>query len=173
MANPNAPFGFRPIKSLVSGEIKVAYYKVASSASRIGKGDLVALNSSGFIARATSSTAVGPWIGVSLADTGTISAEISAHPVCADPLAIFEVQSASTAALATTSLNQIYKVDCSTAPDSSTGISKNKVTTTAATAANGVRLIRVVDAPDNASGEYQRVEVQLNSHYGIPGTAGV
>lgn len=171
--NANAPFGFRPVKSLAGGEVQINYYKVASSASRIGRGDLVELTSAGYIQRSTSATSVGPWIGVAMADSGTITAEISKFPVCDDPAAIFEVMSASTAALSTTSLNQIYKVSCSTAPDSSTGISKDKVTTTAATASNGVRLLRVIDSPSNVSGAYQRVEVKLNAHYNNPGTAGV
>jgi len=173
MANPNAPFGFRPIKALSGSTIQVNYYKVASSAARIGRGDLVELNSSGYIVRSTSATSVGPWAGVSLADTGTISAEIAKHPVCDDPSVIFEVQSNSTAAIATTSLNQIYKVNCGTAPNSTTGISANVLTTTAATASNGVRLLRIIDNPSNESGVYQRVEVRLNSTTNAPGTAGV
>jgi hypothetical protein len=109
MANTNAPFGFRPIKGLASGTLQVGYYGVASSASRIGKGDLVTLTTAGQIKRETSATAVGPWIGVSLVDSGTISAAIVAHPVCDDPSQLYEVQG-STAALALTDLNTIVKV---------------------------------------------------------------
>jgi hypothetical protein len=173
MANNNAPYGFRPIKSLSGSTLQVNYYKVASSASRIGKGDLVTLNSSGFIQRESSSVAVGPWIGVALIDSGTLATGgISKFPVCDDPAAVYEVQS-STAALAVTDLNQIYKVKCSVAPDSNTGISKNVLTSTLATATNGVRMIRLVDRPDNILGASAVVEVRLNSSYAAPGTAGV
>jgi hypothetical protein len=172
MANTNAPFGFRPIKGLASGTLQVGYYGVASSASRIGKGDLVTLTTAGQIKRETSATAVGPWIGVSLVDSGTISAAIVAHPVCDDPSQLYEVQG-STAALALTDLNTIVKVKCDTAPDSNTGISKNVLTATAATATNGVRLVRFVNAPDNTAAASARLEVRLNSSYAVPGTAGV
>jgi hypothetical protein len=173
MANTNAPFGFKPIKSTAGSTLQVNYYKVASSASRIGKGDLVTLNSSGFIQRESSSVATGPWIGVALIDSGTLAAGgISKFPVCDDPQAIYEVQG-STAALATTDLNTIVKVKCSVAADSNTGLSQNVLTATAATATNGVRLIRFVDSADNIVGASARVEVRLNSLYSVPGTAGV
>lgn len=173
MANNNAPFGFKPIKALSGGSLQVNYYKVASSASRIGKGDLVSLTSAGFIQRESSSVAVGPWAGVALIDSGTLAAGgIAKFPVCDDPSVIFEVQS-STAALATTDLNQIYKVNCSTAPDSNTGISKNVLTSTLATASNGVRMLRVVDRADNIVGASAVVEVRLNASTSSQGTAGV
>lgn len=173
MANPNAPFGFKPIKALSGSSLQVNYYKVASSASRIGKGDLVELTSAGTIQRATSATSVGPWLGVSLADSGVpVAGGISKHPVCDDSSAVYEVQGA-TAALATTDLFTIVKVNCGTAPDSSTGMSKDVLTSTAATASNGVRLIRFVNDPSNIVGASARVEVRLNSSYSVPGTAGV
>jgi hypothetical protein len=173
MANPNAPFGFKPIKALSGSSLQVNYYKVSSSATRIGKGDLVELNSSGFIQRSTSATSVGPWVGVSLADSGTIIAGgIARHPVCDDPSAVYEVQGA-TAALATTDLGTIVKANCGTAPNSSTGLSKNVLTSTAATASNGVRLVRFVADPNNEVAASARLEVRLNSSTSVPGTAGV
>ncbi len=173
MANVNAPRGFTPIKSLSgSGVVTVNSYKVASSASRIGKGDLVSLQSSGYIQRETSATAVGPWIGVSLADTGTISAEISAHPVCDDLNAIYEAQG-STAALATTDIGTCVAVDASSGVDSNYGTSKAVLTSTAATASNGVRILRFVNAPDNAVGASARLEVMLNAAQIAPNTAAI
>jgi hypothetical protein len=174
MANPSTPFGFRPIKALSGSTLQVNYYKVSSSASRIGKGDLVELNSSGFVQRSTSATSVGPWIGVAAIDGGVPAAGgITKFPVFDDPSVIYEAMSASSIAITTTSLNQIYKVNCGTAPNSSTGLSQDQVTTTLATASNGVRLLRIVDAPDVESGANQRVEVKLNAHSNAPGTAGV
>ena len=173
MANVNAPRGFKPIKNLSGGECTVSYYKVGSGAARIFKGDLVKLKSDGTIERETSATAVGPWIGVSMRDGGVPAAGgIERFPVCDDPTAIYEVQGA-TAALAVTDLNTIVKVDCSTTGDTSTGLSKNKLTSTAATASNGVRLVRFVDSPDNATGAHARLEVRINAHQAAPGTAGV
>jgi hypothetical protein len=174
MSNTNAPFGFRPIKPL-QNSIPCNYYKVASSASRIGKGDLVAYTSAGFIQRESSSVAVGPWVGIALRDSGVLATGgISKFPVCDDPNMVYEVQSIATVALATTDLNQIYKAKCSVAADTSTGNSKNALTATLATATNGVRLLRLVDAPDNDSASANpRVEVRLNALHTAPGTAGV
>lgn len=175
MANVNAPFGFRPIKSMSGGQsLMVDYFRVASGTARIGKGDLVALQSSGNVARETSATAVGPWIGVSLIDTGgTIAAGGAIQiPVCCDPNAEYEVQG-PTAALAQTDLFRIVQVNCGTAPDSNTGISKNVLTNTAATAANGVRLLRLANRPDNAFGAYQVLEVRLNATNAANAYAGV
>lgn len=174
MANTNAPFGFKPIKSASGGaHLAVNYYKVASTSGRIGKGDLVALTSAGNIARETAAAAVGPWIGVALIDGGVpASGGIAKFPVCDDPNAIHEVQG-TTAVLAQTDLNRIVAVNCATAPDSNTGISKNVLTNTAATATNGVRLLRLADRPNNAFGAYQVLEVKLNSTNAAPGYAGV
>lgn len=172
MANVNAPFGFRPIKSLSGAELEVSYFSVASSASRIGKGDLVELASDGTIVRSADAAEAGPFIGVSLADTGIISAAISNHPVCTDPNAIYEVQG-STAALATTDIGTIVYAKCDDAPNASTGLSKNVLTSTAASASDGVRILRIVPAPDNAAGASARVEVKLNALQATPNSAGV
>lgn len=175
MANINAPFGFRPIGSMSGGAMEsVCYFRVASGTARIGKGDLVALQSSGNIARETSATAVGPWIGVSLMDTGgTIAAGGAISiPVLTDPSARYEVQG-PTAALAQTDLFRIVKVNCGTAPNSNTGLSQNVLTNTDATASNGVRLLALANRPDNAFGAYQVLEVRLNSTNAAQGYAGV
>lgn len=172
MANTNAPFGFRPIKSLSGGEVEVSYMSVASSASRIGKGDLVELASDGTIVRSAAAAEAGPFIGVSLADTGVITAAITNHPVCTDPNAIYEVQ-ASSAALAITDIGTIVYAKCDDAPNSSTGLSKNVLTATPATASDGVRIMRFVPAADNAIGASARVEVKLNALQATPNSAGV
>lgn len=162
MANTNAPSGFKPIKSLSGKEVAVNYYSVASSASRIGKGDLVKF-SSGNIVREASSVAVGPWVGVSLADSGVLAAGgIAAHPVCDDPNAIFAVQ-ASTAALTVSAYGTIVKADCHAAPDSNYGTSKNVLTNTTASQTNGVRIIRAQNVSGNTIGASAIVEVRLNA----------
>jgi hypothetical protein len=173
MANANAPRGFKPIKSLSGGSTQINYYKVGSASVRIFKGDLVKLKSDGTIERETSATAVGPWIGVAMRDGGApATGGIEKFPVCDDPAAVYEVQG-STAAIALTDLNTIVKVDCSTTGDTNTGLSKNKLTATAATASNGVRIVRFVDQADNETGAHARLEVRINASQAAPGTAGV
>lgn len=174
MANVNAPFGFKPVKSASGGtSVTVNYYKVASGSLRIGKGDLLNLNSSGFVARETSAVAVGPWIGVSMVDTGGVTAAGGIFiPVCDDPQAIYEVQ-ASTAAIAQTDFNTTVKANGSTVPDSALGYSKNVLTATLATASNGVRILRLAVRADNVLGASCVVEARLNATNAAPGTAGV
>lgn len=164
MANTNAPFGFKPVRSATGGaHISVNYYSVTSSAARIGKGDLCVLSSSGGVARATGTASVGPWVGVAMIDGGApVAGGISRFPVCDDQNAIFEAQG-PTATLALTDMNLIKAVNCGTAPDSNTGVSKDVLTNTAATSANGVRLIRLADRPGNGFGAYQILEVSLNA----------
>jgi len=173
MANANAPFGFKPIRSLTGGaHVSCTQYKIASGTARIGKGDLVSIQSSGYIARETSATAVGPWLGISLADSGAAApvGGISFHPVCDDQNAVLEVQG-PTAALTAADLGRIVKVNGGTAPNSNTGLSQNVLTNTAATASNGVRLMRLANRPDNAFGAYQIMEVVLNSR--LASSAGI
>lgn len=175
MANTNAPFGFKPIKSATGGaSVSVEYFTVASGAARIGKGDLVALNSSGFIVRETSAVAVGPWLGVSLIGMSASAGVggIAQFPICNDPSAIYEVQ-ASTAAIAQTDIGTILKVDAHTAPDTNTNLSKSVLTSTAATAANGVFVLRLAQRSDNAFGASAILEVRINKSMMTPGAAGV
>ncbi len=162
MANPNAPFGFRPIRSASGGaHVSVSSYPISSSSARIGKGDLVVLVSDGQIKKETSAAAVGPWVGVSMCDSGTVVAGTQ-HPICDDQTAVLEVQG-PTAALALTDMNRIVKVNGSTAANTSTGLSQAKLTNTDATASNGVRLIRLANRPNNSFAAYQVLEVSLNS----------
>jgi len=170
MANPNAPFGFKPIRSATGGaSLSVSQYKYSSTSARIGKGDLLILDGSGQVKKETSAVSVGPWVGVALCGSGVISAAAEI-PVCDDQNAIFEVQG-PTAALALTDLNRIVKVDGSPAADTNTNLSQMKLTNTAATASNGVRLVRLANIPGNTFAAYQKLEVAFNSR--LAGSAGV
>lgn len=173
MANTNAPFGFIPVKSQTGGAHTAAnYYIISSTSARIGKGDLVALTNAGLVARETSATAVGPWVGVSLSDSGATRSVGQQIPVCDDPQAIFEVQS-STGALAQTDFNTTVKVNCSAATDTNFGTSKNVLIATAATASNGVRLLRLATRADNVLGASAVVEVKINANNSANNTASV
>ena len=170
MANPNAPFGFKPIRSASGGaHVSVSSYALSSASARIGKGDLCVLVNDGCIKKETSATAVGPWVGISMADSGTVVAG-TAHPICDDQNAISEVQG-PTAALALTDLNRIVKVNGSASANTSTGLSQAKLTNTDATASNGVRLIRLANRPGNSFAANQVLEVGFNSR--LSSSAGV
>lgn len=162
MSNPNAPFGFKPVRSASGGaKLSVNPYPYASNASRIGKGDLVVMDSSGNVKKETSAVAVGPWVGIAMHDTGVIAA-VGNILVCDDQTAVCEVQGPSST-LALTDLNRIVQVNGSATPNTSTGLSGAKLTNTAATAANGVRLLRLANRSNNAFGAYQVLEVAFNA----------
>lgn len=169
MANPNAPFGFKPIRSATGGaHVSVSQYQTTTSATRIGKGDLLVLTSTGQVKKETSATAVGPWVGVAVCDSGVITTAVSI-PVCDDPNAICEAM--STSALTQTDLNRIVKVNGSGTANTNTGLSSAKLTNTDATASNGVRLVRLANRPNNAFGANQVLEVSFNSR--LSSSAGV
>lgn len=159
-------FGLRPVKGLSGEETRANYYVVLSSSARIFKGDLVAQDSSGKIARATSAN--GPFLGVCLADTGTPAAG-QMIAVCDDPNQIFEI--VATAVLSQTSLglNYGYSVAAGT---SATGQSAAKLGS-ALTSANGLKALRLSRRVNNSFGAGQILEVQINNHTFRAGTAGV
>lgn len=166
------PFGFKPVKSLSGKAVSVNYYTYASNASRIFKGDLVKLNSSGLVDRLTNSaTATGPYLGVAMQDTGTISAQ-GTIPICDDPEAIFEA--VSTAAIAQTGLNLNYNASVA-AGDTATGLSASKLgAALSATSILGVKVLRLSRQVGNTINTAKQVlECQINNHAFRSGTQGI
>jgi hypothetical protein len=151
-------FGLKPVKGLSGEETRCNYYRILSSTARIFKGDLVALDSSGNVARATAVN--GPFLGVCLADTGTpASAQMIA--VCDDPNQVYEI--VATAVLSQTSLllNYNYSVAAGT---SATGQSASKLGSSSATIGAGLKALRLSRRVGNSFGAGQILEVQINNH---------
>ena len=166
MANSLAAFGFRPLKSLSHGEIHMNYYKVASSAVRIGKGDLLQILNTGYVSRYTTASATGPFLGVAARDSGVpVAGGISKFPVYDDPNAIYEAQVGTTVAISVAYLNQNVGIKCSTVTSADTGQSQNSLLSTPLTNSTGVRLLRFVDRPDlTGTGIYAVMECHILNH---------
>ncbi len=173
MANPNAPFGFRPVGSLSGAEVRVRYYPVATSAVAIGKGDLLTLDASGTVKRVTAATSTGPFIGVAMQSLAATPAAGTKVAVCDDDKALFECQGGFTAAVAITQYNINYKATCGTAPDANTSVSKHSLSKSTCSTAVGIRLLARVPDASNEAAATERLIVKINSHYNANGAAAV
>lgn len=128
MANPNAPFGFRPVSSAAGGTPRVGKYRIASAyGTAIYKGDAVKLDGAGNIVVATAGdTIIGVFQGCQYvpASTGTptfgywpASTTLATGTTCEalvwdDPFQQFEVQGSG--ALARTEIGQFADLDAGT-----------------------------------------------------------
>jgi hypothetical protein len=166
MSLASAPFGFKPVRTLNGGDIRIGRYTVASTSARIFRGDVVRLNTLGLITRMVASTAANV-IGVAAQDTGTIAGQITGYPVYDDPSTIFQVQGNNSAAItqAKFGVSNKFRIVATTG-DTATGRSKEAVdikTASASSATNIVTAIRL--APDTVGGndlaQYSLVEVLL------------
>lgn len=163
MSLPNAPFGFRPIRSLSGGNLRVGEYIVASTANRIYKGDVVSLlNSTGTIARWAAST-VERVIGVAAEqfnNSGTAAVKIrvyDAHDT------VFEVQGNNATAVTQVKIGNPFRL-VATAGDTTLGYSKETVNITTATAASASNIVfvqRLSPKLDNDLSAYSVFEVVL------------
>jgi hypothetical protein len=178
MANVNAPCGFRPVRKLGGGEITMNTYSVAATyATAIYDGDPVEMTGTGRqvqLAAADNSDNIGVfkgcsyktasgevvfshhWPGVSDGKT-----DIKAY-VIDDPDVIFEIQAD---ACAESEIGVLADWNAGTG-NSSTGMSGAYATVTGVTATTGepLRVMRLVDRPDNAYGAYAKIEVMFAEH---------
>ena len=166
-------FGFRPVKSLAGGECRSNTYALLSSSQQVFKGDLMILDASGKVARATSSaTSTGPFLGAALENGPTTGTTADTIKVCDDPNAIYEAVSSSAVAATAYNLNyNAYVVDgSSTLKKSLSRIGASL----AASVATGVKVIGVVPRADNtAATAGQELLCVINSHSFKGGTAGI
>lgn len=178
MANINAPFGFRPVRKLGGGEITTNIYSIATNyATAIYDGDPVEMSGTGRnveIAEADNSDNIGVFKGCTYKTaTGEIvyshywpgvsdgKTEIKAY-VIDDPDVIFEIQADSCAESEIGVLGDWNLGSGSTL----TGLSGAYATVSGVTATTGepLRVMRLVDRPDNAYGAYAKIEVMFAEH---------
>lgn len=190
MANPNKPFGLRPIGNLsATGAQKQYGYEIADNQSgAIYQGDLVTLDN-GYLVKFNNTdhtVAVGVFNGCNYIDPTTGkptwknyypgSVNITAGKIIADviddPNQLFIIQSAGTPTQANIGTNA--DITAATTGSTVTGLSAMTMSasfTEAATA--NLKAIGVWDAPGNEMGEYVVLVVKINEHmYGSVGTPG-
>ncbi len=161
MANVNAPYGLRPVKSS-AGTDRINYYPLASASARVYEGDLLTL-SSGSVIKATTTSGV-TLIGVAAANSGAIVAGgVSSFAIYDDPQQIFSMQAASAVAQSQVGVNYAFVSASATAGTNLLSIEALDIATQ--TAACPLFLLGLVNAPDNVSGNFARVHVKIATHY--------
>jgi len=179
MANVNAAYGLRPIRHLTGGEIRTNQYPILTGyAANIFTGDpvkLVTATGTLNIAAGGDTDAIGVFAGCSYVNasgeekfskywpTGTAGTDITAF-VYDDPNIIFAIQSDATG---------ITQADVGAQADweivagsTSIGISLTNLDASAylGATASGLRVLRIIEMPDNEAGAYADVEVQFAQH---------
>jgi hypothetical protein len=191
MANLDAPSGARPFRHLSGGMIRASEYKIASgTSSDIFTGDFVKLLSTGYIDVASAGNRIlGVFAGVKYTasdgevvykkyfPTGTTtlaSADVTAY-VYDDPNITYRIQSAGSADF--TDIGNLAD-HVAGSGSTTTGQSGHEVSGTTGTGTAGLRILRLIDDPDNSAGTNGELEVaiyehELNQHIDADGTPGV
>lgn len=203
MANADTPFGLIPIKNSPFNEIPKNHYYISSSyATTLFKGDpVVKTGTSNTVAVTTAGRNFNPGslpeinkatAGDGNAITGVIigfltnpsNLNITYNPastecvaiVADSPLQEFEIQEESAGSpLAVTSVglnaNLVYAESGSTV----TGLSGAELDTTtpATTSTFQLKILRLMDGPENAIGQHAKWRVKINNHTEANGTTGI
>jgi|TARA_A100001515_G_scaffold116294_1_gene98044 hypothetical protein len=191
MANLDAPAGAKPFRHLSGGMIRASEYKIASgTSSDIFTGDFVKLLSTGYIDVASAGNRIlGVFAGVKYTasdgevvykkyfPTGTTtlgSADVTAY-VYDDPNITYRIQSAGSADF--TDIGNLAD-HVAGSGSTTTGQSGHEVSGTTGTGTAGLRILRLIDDPDNSAGTNGELEVaiyehELNQHIDADGTPGV
>lgn len=173
MANKDGKFGLRPVRKLSGGNICTSNYDIATAyATAIYTGDVVELTGTGLnIQKAAATnednlgvfagcryvTAAGKptwspyWPGVSDGKTDIVAF------VYVDPMIVYEVQFDT---LAAANIGTVCDYNVGTG-SASTGLSGLYAVAGSATTGGTLRVLRLVDRPDNAYGSYAKGEVTL------------
>ena len=177
MANVDAAYGLRAVRTLSGGCVSTNEYTIASAyAANIFSGDPVKLVAAGTLQVADANdVAIGVFSGCSYVDstgaqvfskywpTGTVATEIKAL-VFDNPEIIFAVQSDATGiAAADVGATANWEI---VAGDTTIGISKSNLDASGGLNSTeiGLRVLRIIDIDDNEAGAYSDVEVLLNEH---------
>jgi hypothetical protein len=178
MANVDAKFGLRPVRTLGSENVNQNVYSIATNyATAIYTGDPVQMTGTGknvILAEATNADNIGVFVGCSYTDANgkpTFSpywpgvsdgkANIKAF-VVSDPETIFEVQGDS---VAEGDVGALCDWNAGTG-SALTGLSGSYAVVSGATGTTGksLRIMGLVDRPDNAYGAYAKIEVMFATH---------
>ena len=189
MANLDAPQGFTPVRHMSGGVIRTNAYEIANgSGTSIFTGDAVQLLTNGTITLMANDTKpIGVFAGCEYTDQATgdvkflkvwtasttvaTNSAVKAY-VYDDPDITFSIQCDGTFANTDVGLNSNVTL---TAGNTAFGYSKQEITvsTFAVTATLPIRILRLIDEPNNAVGADAKVEVYINNHQLRANTAGI
>lgn len=172
MANTDAPHGFRPVRHLTGGTVRTNVYNLVAANSAIGVGDVIVQTDTGEVNRGAADPTAGTVVGVAAepkaaSDGGDIL-------VWDDPDIIYEAQmDDGTTYTVQTGMNLNYNIVDGT-PVNGVSIQEIDEGSAATTSTLPLKALRLYKAVDNAFGQFNRIEVILNTHVarGV-GTAGV
>ena len=175
MANVDNPHGLRPLMRTIEGgfpEIRT-FDKDASEAAAIFIWDAVNQEADGNIEANSATPGTTRFTGVSL-NHGAAST-LTSHSVIVSPGAIFEAQDNSdtdgfTAADMGLNVNLELNAGSATTFISGHELDESTVNTTATL---DIKMLQLLNVPDNAAGAWSRVEVRFNKHRMSPEVAGV
>ncbi len=189
MANQDAAFGLRPIKTSTSSQRQNRYRIASGYGTSIFQGDLVLVDTNGTITRAPAggtALILGVFNGCSYVDSSgdiifsnywpasTTGTDIFAN-VVDDPSALFEIQ--ADAAMPVTDLFGNFDIVDATAGSTVSGNSRTEldVTTGATTAGLPLKAIDISQDPENSdtSTANTNVIVKINNHLFSAGTVGL
>lgn len=164
MANPNAPFGFQPLKS-EGKEIRVTQY-IKATATALYPGDVVKLNSSGQV---VISAAGDVMLGVVAEYEAAASTSVTIYD---DPAMYFMAQCDADFQL--TDIGQNANITA-TAADTSLLRSKQDIDVASfgTSASLQFKVMGLINRGENAVGSYALVKVRPNSHFFASGVAGI
>lgn len=171
MSNVDRPHGLRPI----AGPYRTRWYDVDASATAIGIGDIVILETDGKVARAGASPS--QVIGVALSPSAASTAGsvlVSDHPDT-----IYEAQTDGSSGGGGTDLNAVTAMYANAnivdgTPVNGISIQEIDQDTGATTSTLPLKILRLHPVTDNAYGDYNRLECVLNTHIlKSVGTAGL
>lgn len=185
MANVNRPNGLTPVGHLTGGLIRANVYTIAANyGTKLYSGQPVIMTGTGrnIAAAAADGAAIGVFAGCQYVDT---LGEVQFRPfwpapgavatgtvvqafVFDDPNIVFEVQADT---LAEADVGQTYDFTIGSGSDT-TGRAATIIADASKGSSQVVRVLGLVDRPDNAFGAYAKVEVVFNLHaYIARGTA--
>ena len=191
MANQDASFGLRPVRTSISSQQQNRYRIASGYATAIFQGDLVAMVTGGGIERVAaggSGLVLGVFNGCFYTDPttgkptfansypGGVAASDIIATVIDSPDAVFEVQADATFPVADLAGN-FDIVDQSPVGDTKSGMSRMEldVTTGATTATLPLKAIDISQDPENSdvAAANTNVIVKINNHLFSAGTAGL
>lgn len=184
MANTNQPRGLEPINSPYGAVKKTNYRIYASCASNIMVGDPVDRESGGAVTIATAGAA-NPVLGSVTDIFDSTGKPVTYYPatgsgytcnVADDPNQEFIIQEdGDTADLSTDDEGYNVNLIAGSGGSTTTGLSSWQLdsNSTGVSASIQMRVIRMVDDPVNAAGDYCRWIVKINNHRNTAGIVGV
>lgn len=175
MANVDNPHGLRPLMRTLSGGCPTIQWmqKDASEAAAIFQWDAVNREADGNIEANSATPGTTLYSGVSL--NHGAAATLTDHAVVVSPDAVFEAQDNSDTdgfAAADLGLNVNIELNAGSATTKISGHELDE-STVATTATLDLKLLALLNTPDNAHGAFSRIEVVFNKHRMNPAVAGV